>query len=311
MAQRPLPEDLPDDLPALAAALSAREAARPRLRPGLGAEIVFANPGIPARTRFALVYLHGFSASKGETRPLPDKLARTLGANLYFPRLSGHGEDAAALAAAHERDWLTEARAAVEIGRRLGEQVILMATSTGGTLVPFLLLDPLLAPRIAAAILIAPNFGLASPGAPLLTLPCAGRLLPLLLGPTRSFLPQNDLQQRFWTNDYPVAALLPMARLVRRARHLPVERIATPCLFYYDPGDRIVSARATERIFRRWGGPKERAAPGPVEDPNRHVIAGDAYAPSGTAPALATMTAFLEHRLGPLEKESPETAASR
>lgn len=300
---------LPTDLRALDRWLADGDSALADLRPGLGREIVWARPEAPTKTPLSIVYLHGFSASKGETRPLPDQLAEALGANLYFARLTGHGQGSAALAMARTADWLSDAREAVEIGAAIGDAVILMATSTGGTLVPFLLLDERLTPKIAAALLMAPNFGLRSAGAPLLTAPFAARIVPLLIGHTRGFTPQNELQTRYWTNDYPVAALLPMAALVAEARRLPVETIGTPTFFLYDPEDRIVSSRATDRIYQRWGGPKARAAPGLVEDINRHVIAGDAYSPSGTAPALARMLAFLEDVL-PAEKLNPEPALS-
>ena len=68
------------------------------IRPGLQKEIVWANPATKTKTPLAIVYIHGFSASKGEVRPLPDKVASALGANLFFTRLTGHGEDGAAMA---------------------------------------------------------------------------------------------------------------------------------------------------------------------------------------------------------------------
>ncbi|MDD4273595.1 MAG: hypothetical protein PHG14_07705 [Desulfobacter postgatei] len=37
------------------------------------------------------VYIHGFSATRKETAPLSDLVAKTLNANLFYTRLSGHG----------------------------------------------------------------------------------------------------------------------------------------------------------------------------------------------------------------------------
>src|SRR5690606_22606120 len=56
------------------------------IRPGLQKEIIWADPRTKKKTPYAVIYLHGFSASKGEVRPLPDLIARHLGANLYFTR---------------------------------------------------------------------------------------------------------------------------------------------------------------------------------------------------------------------------------
>ena len=41
-----------------------------------------------ARTDWAVVYLHGFSGSSEEIRPVPDEVAAALGANLFY---RGHG----------------------------------------------------------------------------------------------------------------------------------------------------------------------------------------------------------------------------
>ncbi|TIW76048.1 MAG: alpha/beta hydrolase, partial [Mesorhizobium sp.] len=59
------------------------EAAVPNIRDGLEKEIVWANPMVHAKTPLSIVYIHGFSASKGELRPLPDDVADQLDANLF------------------------------------------------------------------------------------------------------------------------------------------------------------------------------------------------------------------------------------
>ena len=43
------------------------------------------------KTPFAIVYLHGFSASQGEGDPIHQEVAERYGMNLYLSRLSGHG----------------------------------------------------------------------------------------------------------------------------------------------------------------------------------------------------------------------------
>ena len=45
----------------------------------------------------AIVYIHGFSASRMETWPLCDRLAEAIGANLFYTRLTGHGQDGDAM----------------------------------------------------------------------------------------------------------------------------------------------------------------------------------------------------------------------
>ncbi len=75
--------------------LTMREADVKGVRAGCAKQIVWAD-GV-RKTPISVVYVHGFSATGAEVRPLPDLLAKALGANLYFTRLKGHGQDGIAL----------------------------------------------------------------------------------------------------------------------------------------------------------------------------------------------------------------------
>ena len=125
------PNSIGDDVDAY---LAAENAATPNLREGLGKEVIWAYPASKARTPLAIVYVHGFSASKGEIRPLPDMVAASLGANLFFTRLTGHAQDSAAMGAATVNDWINDYAEAIAIGRRIGDRVIVHSgTSNGGS----------------------------------------------------------------------------------------------------------------------------------------------------------------------------------
>ena len=65
---------------------------------------------------------------------------------------------------------------ALAIGRRIGDRVLVIATSTGGTLAALAATDPELSERLAGVVLISPNFGVQNPKAGLLTLPVDERL---------------------------------------------------------------------------------------------------------------------------------------
>lgn len=104
------------------------------IRDGLEKEIVWADPMIHVKTPISIVYIHGFSASKGEVRPLPDQVAEEFGANLFYTRLKGHGQDSAAMGTATVNDWLNDYAEALAIGREIGEKVVVIATSTGAAL---------------------------------------------------------------------------------------------------------------------------------------------------------------------------------
>ena len=55
--------------------------------------IIWNNSNLKSKSKIAIIYIHGFSATLGEIRPVPDILAENYNANLFFTRLSGHGID--------------------------------------------------------------------------------------------------------------------------------------------------------------------------------------------------------------------------
>lgn len=262
--------------------LDASESAFPDIRPGLAKQVIWADPAEKRRTALAIVYIHGFSASKGEVRPLPDLVAAALGANLFYTRLAGHGRSGDAMAEASVADWLRDLHEALDIAAMLGERTLIIATSTGATLAIWGLFSPEWAARVDGAVLLAPNFRIRARGAFLLTAPLAGLSARLVLGRRWFFVPLNALHAACWTTEYPVSALLPVASLVARTRDVPFETIKTPALIIQSPADQVVDARQTSAIAGRWGGPVTLLDPGEVGDPYSHVVAGDALSPQTT-----------------------------
>jgi alpha-beta hydrolase superfamily lysophospholipase len=282
---------VPADPGDLDAWLAAREAVIPGIVPGTEKRIVWAGePG--TRTPLALVYLHGFSATSEETRPMPDRAAEALGANLFFARLAGHGRDGEALAAATAEDWMTDLAEALAIGSRIGERIVLIGTSTGGTLALAGL--GLRAPgtdAVAGVVFISPNLRLASPAGRLLDLPGVERWGHLLVGRNRSFAPINEGHAEFWTEAYPTAALYPMARLMRAARAVDPARLTIPALFVWSDADRVVDAASVRALADAWAGPvtRLRIDPGPGIDPYNHVLAGNILSPAATERVAAAL----------------------
>ncbi|MEL6205480.1 MAG: alpha/beta fold hydrolase [Pseudomonadota bacterium] len=276
---------LPDDLDAWVAE---SEATVPSLRAGAEKRIVWAGtPGV--QTPLALVYVHGFSASAEEIRPVPDRVAEELGANLFFARLTGHGRDGPAMAEADAGAWIEDLAEAMAVGRRLGERVILIGTSTGGTLAILAAHDPLLSEGLAGLVLVSPNFAVNNPAAPLLTFPWARDFLPWLVGEERSFEPHNEGHGLHWTTRYPTEAVLPMAALVTHVRRLDHVEQEMPAMFLYSEHDKVIVPAAVREVHDRWGGPKglHTFVMGRGDDPSSHVIAGDILSPGHTDRAVS------------------------
>src|SRR5688572_14938404 len=62
------------------------------VKPNNEARIIW-NDSTKQKTQYAVVYLHGFSASQVEGDPTHRRFAKAFGCNLYLPRLAEHGID--------------------------------------------------------------------------------------------------------------------------------------------------------------------------------------------------------------------------
>lgn len=288
-------DDIGTDLEAW---IASREAGYSDIRPGLGKQIVWLDGARGQRTPLSLVYIHGFSASPGELRSAPEHLAARLGAHLFLTRLTGHGRaDPDAMAEADLQAWLNDTEEALAIGERLGDRVVIMATSTGASLVTILLSRPDFRKRVAAVVFVSPNYGVQAAGAFLLEGPWARRLAHLILGPRRGFEPATPGHAANWTADYPTDALLPMAQSVQQARMVDPAAITTPALFLISPRDRVIRPDLVRDMQRRWGGPNSLVEVQGVQDPYFHVLAGNALSPATNAIVIDTAATWIEKTL--------------
>ncbi|WP_290886103.1 alpha/beta fold hydrolase [Hoeflea sp.] len=281
---------LPDDLDQY---LEQSESGFEDLRPGSERQIVWAYPASKARTPLAIVYIHGFSAGPGETRPLSDIIAGELRANLYYARLAGHGRSGEAMLEGSVHTWVNDLAEAIAIGRRLGERVVIVATSTGASLAVWGAAQPDLMRDVAGLVQISPNYGLQAAGAGFLTMPWAEKLVPLIVGRNRSFEARNEMHAALWTAEYPSLALLPMAKLVDLANAIDVKKITVPSLFVYSPQDAIIQPDLARVKAENWGGPTRTIEVTDSDDPNNHVIAGDALSPSTTERLAAQIAGWI------------------
>src|SRR5262249_34702335 len=134
----PRPSEIADTVakaPDLDVYLRHREALHAGIKPGLAKTILWNDPAARGKTPLSLVYLHGFSASRKDITPVVETLAGTLAANAFLTRLAAHGRITPdEFATVSSQDWLDDAREALAIGRRIGDRMILIGTSTGALL---------------------------------------------------------------------------------------------------------------------------------------------------------------------------------
>jgi esterase/lipase len=253
--------------------------------------------GKTEKTTLAIVYIHGFSASRMETWPLCDRLAEALGANLFYTRLTGHGQDGPALGEARVGDWLADGLEAVVIGSRLADKVILVGMSTGGTLATWLAAQPSVAAWIHRLILLSPNFFPKNPMAAATLWPPALRWFESFFGAWRCFTVSSAVQARYWTVRYPLKAIATMMQVVCLSWRIDLGNAAMPVLMVVNPWDRVINVSlAIMRYLTFPSSQKRLVLFRGNKDLGRHVLAGDALAPGTTARVMAIIRAYLEDR---------------
>ena len=233
-----------------------KEAAFPNIKDGNESRIVFAD-SLPKKTAYSIVYLHGFSGSAADGDPVHTQIADSLGFNIYLPRLYDHGlETPEGLANYTGEKSLDSAREALELGKKLGEKVILMGTSTGCTLALNLATDP----SVAALVLYAPNIRINHPLDFVATLPWGLQIIQQVEG--SAYHKVGNLfpgKEKFWTMQYRLEAPVQMQKLLETTMvEATFNKVKVPVFsgFYYkneQEQDPTVSVAKMREMFQQLG----------------------------------------------------------
>lgn len=270
-----LPE-VTSNLAQLEREINRHEAAIPNIKPDNEARILWAD-SIPRKTPYSIVYLHGWSASQEEGDPIHLETARRYGCNLYLPRLSGHGleEDEPMLTITAD-ELLDSAKEAIAVGKQLGEKVILMATSTGGTLALYLAGGD---PDIAGLLLYSPNIEIFDPNAKILAKPWGLQLAKLVKGGDyHEFNDITEEDRKYWTTKYRVEALTQLQALVDEtmtdATFASIEQPVFLGYYYKDEihQDSTVSVPAMLHMFEELSTPMDKKRKVAFPNVGEHVM---------------------------------------
>ena len=230
-----------------------------KLKPGNEAQIVWNNDSLKIPTDYAIVYLHGFSASQMEGDPVHRQIAKKFGYNLYLSRLQDHGIDTIAPLGSFTAEGIwNSAVEALAIGKRLGKKVILMSTSTGGTLALKLAATY---PEIAGLFLFSPNIEINDNKAWLLNNPWGYQIAKSIVGEMRTVSDTTALYARYWNYQYKTSSVVQLQELLESTMKASVfEKVTQPTLllYYYkndQEQDPVVKVSAMKRMFRQLGTP--------------------------------------------------------
>ena len=241
----------PAELNALDSWLAHSESSFDQLRAGTAKGIVWASE-LKTQTPWSVVYIHGFSATRLETAPLAEQVASSLGANLYYTRLSGHGLDGDALAKASAQDWMADTIEAIQIGKLLGKKVLVISCSTGSTLSTWYATRSD-ASNVDAHVFISPNFGLRNKLSELINGHWGQQIAFAVSGDSIRYEQTDPREALAWTNSYPTQSLFPMLALVKKARESDLTLFKQPLLVLYSAADQTVDPENTKEVFSRIG----------------------------------------------------------
>ncbi|WP_410219715.1 alpha/beta hydrolase [Pedobacter sp.] len=247
-----------------------------KIKPGNEAEIIWADSA-HNQTEYAIVYLHGFSASKEEGSPVHLNLAKRLKANLYLSRLADHGIDTISPMQyfTAERLWRS-AKEAYAIGRQLGKKVILVGTSTGGTLALQLAANY---PEVNSIILLSPNIAINDNKAWLLTMPWGLQMARLVEGgKERKTSGNNELYRKYWYTHYRLESVVQLQELVETTMHKELfAQVHQPVLLlYYFKDDKhqdpVVKVNAMLKMYDQLGTQQDKKMKVALPNTQNHVI---------------------------------------
>lgn len=246
------------------------------LKPDNEARIVWAD-STKRKTEYAVVYLHGFSASQKEGDPVHRRFAKAFGANLYLARLADHGIDTTEtlLYFTADRFW-NSAKEALTIGKAIGDKVILITCSTGGTAA--LMLAAEYPAEVHAMINLSPNIALNNAAAFLLNDPWGLQIARAVMGGKYRSWIADSVRAQYWNSKYRLEALVELEQLVEHSMtEETFNRVKQPTLilYYYKDEthqDTEVKVSAMLKMYEHLGTPDNLKEEIAIPEAGAHVL---------------------------------------
>lgn len=290
------------DLRQLEQEIQVRESQIPGIKPDNEARFIWADSFAYKKSPYSLVYLHGFSASQGEGIPVHRAFAERYQCNAYLSRLDQHGiagEDE--LLHLTPEGYLASAQEAIAIGKAIGEKVIVMSTSTGGTLALYLAAGD---PDIAGLICYSPNIQIYDSKASMLLWPWGLQIARAVTGGKyRQTEAKNDTVKQYWNTRYRLESLVALQNLVAHTMKPEVfAQVEAPLFlgYYYvsdSVQDQVVSVPKMLEMYEQLGTPEALKRKVAFTEVGEHALASR-FQSEDIGSVLKETFAFAEEILG-------------
>lgn len=269
---------VPDGVSALETYIAAKEAQH-RVKPDNEARVVWYNDSAKKKTEYSIVYLHGYSASQGEGDPVHRAISKKFGCNLFLARLDGHGIDTTEPMAnmTVDRYW-ESAKEALAIGRKIGNKVILMGTSTGAS--QALQLAGVFPKEIDALLMLSPNIEIYNDKAYLLNNPWGLKVAEMVTGSDHNVAKDDrPVYKQYWHYRYPFISTAELQEMLETSM-VPetFKKVTQPALmlYYYKDSlnqDNVVRVDKMLEMFDQLSTPAPLKRKQAMPNTGDHVIA--------------------------------------
>ena len=286
LGPKPPKQELNKNLPSISASLANIEDYVHKndegltLKPDKESRIFWANDSVHERTDYAVLYLHGFSASWYEGYPAHVDFARHFGCNLYIPRFASHGIETEDPLIDMTPDRLWEsAKNGLIVARSIGKKVIIMSTSTGGTLALKLAAD--FPEYVEGLILYSPNIRINNNAAFMLSKPWGLQIGRKVNGGKYRVTNEDfgSKECQYWNCKYRMEATVYLQQLVEATMKKETYKNVTAPVFlgYYfkdeNNQDQTVKVSAMLKMFEQLGTSPDRKVKVAFPEAGDHVIA--------------------------------------
>lgn len=228
------------------------------------------------KTKIAVIYIPGFSATRKEIYPVVESVGKELKANVFLSRFPNHGQTADDYKNIKAQDFFDTVQEAYTIASEIGDEVVFMGTSTGAVMITQL---DLWHKKMKAMVLISPAFKIEPWATELLASPLGSIINKIMVEEYRTWEPKNPDVKKYWDTKYHRDSLPELMKAIYYVQKQDFKNITTPTLVLYTKEDHVISIPEVLKKFSQISAKYKKI----IEIPSpMHVLAGEISSPQTT-----------------------------